>query len=53
MSLLVICEILGQVINTFTADNKYSLRNQYKYNYLRNKKFTPPFCIFSEICYII
>ena len=30
MSVLVICEILGQVINTFTADNKYSLRNSEK-----------------------
>ena len=27
MFLLVICEILGVCVNTFTADDKYSLRN--------------------------
>ena len=28
MSVLVISDILGLFVNTFTADDKYSLRNQ-------------------------
>ena len=43
MSLLVISEILGLILNTVTADGKYCLvmvriyRNKLKCNYLRNK----------------
>ena len=64
MSLLVICEILGLFLNTLFADDKYSLRNgeklhnQFKWNYLRNKrlfwnfdgflKFTSNFETFEE-----
>ena len=55
MSLLVISEILGVLVNSFTADDKYSLCNsenscnQFKCNYLRNKKIFSILCCISKM----
>ena len=55
MFLLVTFEGLGQLVNTFTSDDKYFLRrerifpNQYKWNYLKIKSFFPTFGCFSKI----
>ena len=53
MSLLVICEILGLLVDTlmsilFVIRRIYC--NQFKRNYLRNKIFFLTFCSISEIC---
>ena len=52
MLLLVIFEDLGLFVNTLTADNKFSLhnsentRNQFKSNYLTNKKIFIKYLLF-------